>query len=328
MYRPAIQVRSNGLIKYDVWTGATSYTRFDFQQAARQQYDGTLTEHSRKRLMAAVDILIQKNPKRRIYNPISETYHDFNINFTTLTISSTRNLSAREAYDTLLVKYLRYMRDKYNLREYVWKAELQERGQIHYHICGNEFIPWQVIRWKWNSLQKQAGLLNDYAREHKHFNPNSVDIHSVENEEDLLGYVSKEICKTNFYQTACGYACSGVQWDNRQKCYFGYWQEGFGHGPWHYGEWDGNRQCITWQKPGLELVESKLNGKVWDASDSLKISRFSDEMDQETWSRIAAAQRAGRVKTVAAERCEIFKTPLPLKLLSDETLKNYRNYIS
>lgn len=328
MYRPAIQVRSNGLIKYDVWMGSSSYQRFDFQEAARQQYDGTLTAHARKRLISAVDILIQRNPKRWVYNPISETHHEFSINLTTLTIASNRLLSAREAYDTLLVKYLRYMRDKYGLREYVWKAELQERGQIHYHICGNQFVPWQVIRWKWNSLQKQAGLLNDYAREHKNFNPPSTEIKTVEKEEDILGYVSKEIAKTNFYSLANGYAASGVQWDKRNKCYFGYWQEGLGNGPWHYGEWDGNRKCITWEKEGLELVEPKLNGKIWDASELLKISRFADEMDNETWNRIAAAKRAGQVRVIETDKCEIFKTEEPLELLSTPFLKNYRTYIS
>jgi hypothetical protein len=328
MYRPAIQVRSNMLVKYDVWTGPSIHQRFNFREAIRQQYEGTLTAHARKRLMSAVDILIQRNPTRKIYNPISQTEHDFSINFTTLTIASPRLVSAREAYDVLLSRYLRYMRDKYDVREYVWKAELQERGQIHYHLLTNQFIPWQVIKWKWNSLQKQAGLLDDWARQHKNFNPNSTDIHTVEKEEGVLEYISKEIGKTNFYSLANGSAASGVWWDNYAKVYVGNWQDGGEKGQWHYGEWDGDRKCITSAREGMELVEPKLNGKIWDASDALKISRFADEMDDETWSRIAQGKRDGKIKEVAVERCEVFKMAKPLQYLSNNMLKNYREYLS
>lgn len=328
MYRPAIQVRSNMLVKYDVWTGASTHKRFDFKEAIRQQYEGTLTQHARKRLLSAIDILIQRNPTHRIYNPISESEHDFSINFITLTIASNRMIEAREGYDALLSKWIRYMRDKYGVKEYVWKAELQERGQLHYHVATNQFIPWQVIRWKWNSLMKQEGLLNDYAREHGNFNPNSVDVHAVESEEDILGYISKEIAKTNFYHLANGSAASGVRWDNDAKVYVGNWQDGGENGSWHYGEWDGNRNCISWQKPGMELVEPKLNGRIWDASEILKVSRFADEMDNETWNRIAEGKRAGKIREIGVERCEVFKMPKPLEYLSTNMLKNYRQYLS
>jgi hypothetical protein len=328
MYRPAIQVRSNGLIKYDVWTGPTLHKRFDFREAIRLQYDGTLTGHARKRLMSAVDIMIQRNPKRRIYNPISETHHDFSISFATLTIASDNLVTAREGYDLLLSKWLRYMRDKYNVREYVWKAELQQRGQLHYHVMCNEFIPWQVLRWKWNSLQKQAGLLNSYARQHGNFNPNSTDIHKVEKEDDILSYISKEIGKTNFYSLANGSAAANVYWDVDNKMYIGNWQEGGENGKWHYGEWDGNRECLSWNKEGMQLVEAKLNGKIWDASERLKVSRFADEMDDETWRNISQAKREGKVREIGTDRCEIFKTNKPLKLLSTKMLENYRQYLA
>lgn len=328
MYVPVIQVRSNSLVKYDAWTGSSTHQRYDFAESERQPYAGGFSPHARKRLMSAIDILIQRNPTRTIYNPISQTEHQFNINFTTLTISSDNLIGARRAYDELLSKWLRYMRDKYDLREYVWKAELQERGQLHYHVCGNQFIPWQVIRWKWNSLQKKAGLLNDYARKNGNFNPNSTDIHAVEKQEDLLGYISKEIGKDSFAGCENGWRVSGVWFDKEAKKYLGWIEDGYMTEQWKYFEWNPDRTPASWPDPKLKLVEVQLDAKAWDASERLKVSRFAEVMDDLTWKRIAEGLRKNKVKKIETERCEVFKTTKPLQLLSDDFLQKYRSYLA
>ena len=75
------------------------------------------------------------------------------------------------------------------------KAELQERGQVHYHLTVNSFIHWQEIQNKWNKLQHKAGYLDDFAKKHRHYKPNSTDVHSVKNVKDIEAYLVKYICK-------------------------------------------------------------------------------------------------------------------------------------
>lgn len=324
---PAIQVRSNGLIRYDVWTGESKHTRYDFSECEREPYDGSFTDHARKRLMSAIDILIQRNPTRKIWNPISESEHDFSINFITLTIASDIAIGARQGYDLLLSKWIRYMRDKYGMKEYVWKAELQQRGQIHYHILSNCFIPWQVIRWKWNKVQREAGLLDDWAREHHNFNPNSTDIHVMEKLDNVMDYISKEIGKDGFAGMENGYRVSGVWFDKDTQQYIGNWEDGFMSNNWKYGEWKPNLEMKSWPEKGFGLVKHKLDGRIWDAAERLKMKRFSDIIDDATEKIIAAAIRKGGAKKIGADRCEIIKAKNPLSLLSAETLKNYRQYI-
>jgi len=327
MYRPFIQVRSNALIKYDGWCGDTHHNRYNLQVAPHQPYNGEFSDHARRRLMSAIDILVQRNPSRQIFNTVSETWHPFNINFTTLTIASPYNISARTGYDQLLSKYIRYMRDKYGLKEYVWKAELQQRGQLHYHLCGNVFIPWYTIRWKWNKVQREAGLLNDYARKYGDFNPNSTDVHVVENQKDIYQYVSKEICKSTFLSTDYGALVKDIKFDKSQKIYTGQVEEEPGSDSWVYCEWTGDKKCITFPLRENKLVEPKLNGRIWDASEKLKMSRFKDEMDSTTWSLIRSAERDGKVKTFGMEKCEVIKHDKPLELLSPLFRKKYEAYI-
>ena len=146
--------------------------------------------------MRSIDLLLQKSPERIIYNPISKNWHPFRINFVTLTISDKRNIDAREAYEKLLKPYLRKLR-QYGQISYVWKAELQKRGQLHYHITTNCFIPWQSIRTDWNKIQRRAGFLETYGYRFGHYDANSTDIHSVKHVRDLSAYMAKYITKEN-----------------------------------------------------------------------------------------------------------------------------------
>jgi hypothetical protein len=208
VFYPQVQVRSNSLIIFDVSDppprrGDTSNLK------GKATYSGTVTTHTAKRIRSALDILLQRSPNRRILNPVSNTEHDFRISFATLTVSDPKNLTAREAYDRLLARYLRYLKEKAGMVDYLWKAELQQRGQIHYHLITNIFVDYRTCRWKWNQLQKREGLLQDYARRHGNFNPNSTDIHSVQSVRNIEAYISKYICKNTQNQTAT----KGKVWD-------------------------------------------------------------------------------------------------------------------
>jgi hypothetical protein len=87
------------------------------------------------------------------------------------------------------------MRRTKKINTYIWKAELQKNGQIHYHITTPTFINYQEIRDKWNNLQRSAGLLDKYIEAKGHANANSTDVHSVKNIKDLSAYLIKYIAK-------------------------------------------------------------------------------------------------------------------------------------
>jgi len=132
-----IQIRENLLMVYTLPVECQKGNSQNFQTPS---YSGQVTDHTRKRAMRAIDMLLQKSPERIIYNPVSKNWHPFRINFITLTISDKTNICAADAYQNLLKPYLRKLR-KYGRIPYVWKAELQQRGQLHYHITTNCFIP-------------------------------------------------------------------------------------------------------------------------------------------------------------------------------------------
>lgn len=196
---PHFQIRANGVVVY--WLPINHRgKRFDLEHPAKVTYSGKVTGHVKRRLMSSLDLMLQRS-YQKVANMSNLSQADFEdrpeifMNFITLTIASQTNMEVRECYDKLLKPFLRYMKRKEGMDEYVWKAEYQKRGQVHYHLATNIYIDWQKIRWYWNKLQRKERLLDKFAKKFGHFNPNSTDIHTMRKVTDALAYMSKEMCK-------------------------------------------------------------------------------------------------------------------------------------
>lgn len=68
------------------------------------------------------------------------------------------------------------------------------------------------------------------------------------------------------------------------------------------------------------------NGKIWDCSDDLKMSRFSDFLDWETWDKIQDGIQHGFVEIVELDRCTVYKMAEPKAALSDSLLTGYEEH--
>jgi hypothetical protein len=193
VFEPQIQVRNNCFLLYYLPTVRPGRS---YQQPTKPAYSGGVTAHSVKRMRSAIDILVQISPVKTIYNPVTKVFMPFTLNFVTLTIATGKSLEASFCHKNLLEPFLRKMRNMGTF-SYVWKLELQKRGQIHYHLASNMFLPWQDIRSTWNNLQRKNRLLDEYAKKHGHFNANGTDVHALTNVRDVEAYMAKYLSKTN-----------------------------------------------------------------------------------------------------------------------------------
>lgn len=173
--------------------------RFKFNKSeSKKPYSGKVTTHSQRRIRKAVQILVQKSNWQQVYNPITMKAFRFKLTFITLTIPDLANgLSGKESYKLLLKPFIQTMQRVHGMRDYIWKAELQQRGTIHYHITTNTFINYMHIKKRWNQLLDKAGLMQDYKEKHGHSNPNSTDVHKVYNDDNIESYLEKYISKDN-----------------------------------------------------------------------------------------------------------------------------------
>jgi hypothetical protein len=136
------------------------------------------------------------SPKRKVYNSVVGKWVDHTLSFITLTIpGGSKHLTAKEGHKLLLEKWIRIMRKKYGMTTYIWKAELQQNGQLHYHITTPAWILYTNIKDHWNNLMSEAGLLVDYLKEHENRMPNSTDVHAVYKIKNIQSYLIKYIAK-------------------------------------------------------------------------------------------------------------------------------------
>ena len=157
------------------------------------------------------------------------------ISFLTLTLQSPQRHSDKEIKKLCLNQFLTEIRADYGVKKYIWKAEKQKNGGLHFHILTDTFLPWIEIRDKWNRIINKLGYVHEYSKRmrkmsfedyrklrwnerklksvsvsekmkiikkaylkgkrEKWRNPNSVDIESVKKMRNVGAYIGKYMSK-------------------------------------------------------------------------------------------------------------------------------------
>ena len=87
------------------------------------------------------------------------------------------------------------MQRKHGMRTYIWKAEYQSNGQLHYHILTPSWIHYEKIRNDWNNTLEQHGFLSQWRKNYGQKVPNSTDIHAVYKLKNIEAYLMKYLSK-------------------------------------------------------------------------------------------------------------------------------------
>lgn len=198
------------------------------EQFKNNSNNGKMSDITKKKIARAIDYLVYlAQPKR-----LPHTKHGkglfFRLNFVTLTLSSEQIHSDNEIQNHVFRPFLMALGRNWKVRNYVWRAEKQNNGSIHYHIVTDKFIPWNELRNVWNRCQQNLGYVTRYRenqilwhREGFHFrqelapkwgrsaqlkayyegcrhdwnSPNSTDIHSLRRISNVKAYFVKYMTK-------------------------------------------------------------------------------------------------------------------------------------
>lgn len=192
---------------------------------------GVLSASAKKNLKNCVGYLILRTQKK--YATSKNKYPNVSnkIGFITLTLPSEQKHIDTEIKDKCLNQFLVELRKNYNITEYVWRAEKQYNGSIHFHILVNKFIPHSEIRERWNRIIDKFGYVERYRNKFKDLtfrefiqvqpirqkkghrmedrirqyqrgketnwsSPNSTDIHNLKHVDNAARYISKYVSKS------------------------------------------------------------------------------------------------------------------------------------
>lgn len=195
---PFVQIRNQSLVIYNRFNGKRK--KSIFQKTGNnlkniKKYQGKMTIGTQKRMTRAINLMVAASQKKVVFNPILNRNVNFQLSFITLTIPDNTFISLRDAHKFLLEPFIKWLRQNHDMKLYVWKAECQKRGQLHYHLTADCFVHYQELRNKWNQLLNRMSLMEDYKSVFGNCNPNSTDIHNVKKVRDLAAYLIKYFTK-------------------------------------------------------------------------------------------------------------------------------------
>lgn len=206
VYRPPIYAGNNFYIRPTYVVSLPEYVkpggsrpklhRNSRKNLESNDHKGQLSQKAAQKIKNAVNWLVQASKPKRVYDAKSKRHFFFRVNFITLTIPACENIpSDHFVKSQVFHPWLMYASKFFKLKNYVWRAEVQKNGMIHFHLVTDAFIHHKRIRKSWNKLLKEKGLLTDFTARHGHDNPNSTDVHSVKGVNNLGAYISKYVSK-------------------------------------------------------------------------------------------------------------------------------------
>jgi hypothetical protein len=198
-----------------------------FLKSSRQG-NGYLSTQAKKRLKLAIEYFLHLNKPVNGKSGYSGQHYNKKITFITLTLPSkqihTDNEIKKECLNQFLIELSRY----HKVTQYVWRAEYQINGNIHFHILANNYVIWTDVRNRWNRIVNKLGYVNRYGDEQREFHkngfklrsemlnnwpaekqkkayergirldwrdPNSTDIHSIHGITNIKAYLTKYLTK-------------------------------------------------------------------------------------------------------------------------------------
>lgn len=166
-------------------------------------HDGRISTKGRKRLENHIAWLLYFAKSKKVTDHESGKTFYFKINFITLTLPSKQQHPDKEITKRCLKNFIDVCAKQVDLKRYIWRAEAQANGNIHYHLITDVYIHHKLIRKWWNQSVELLGYVSEYQKKFHNSNPNSIDVHSVKHVNRLSSYLSKYMAKER------SFACIG-----------------------------------------------------------------------------------------------------------------------
>jgi len=140
-----------------------------------------------------------------------------------------QKFSDKDIKSKVLNQFLTELREVYKVNDYLWKAETQKNGNIHFHLTTNVYLPALEIRERWNRCLNKIGIIDyyhekfsrmsfddyrsyrlavdgklqlkaikkayEFGKKTNWLSPNSTDIHSTKRIVNMAAYLTEYICK-------------------------------------------------------------------------------------------------------------------------------------
>lgn len=196
---PMLQVRRNKVIEYQIteWNSyAKSEEQLELINNTKSAYSGEITESGKKRMKRCLLLWAEALELFNVKYRHEVKANERKLVFLTLTLSAVQVHPDQEIKSKILKPFMRWLRENQECTNYIWKAEVQKNGNIHFHVILDQFVAKDEIRCKWNECQDNLGYHERYQRKFGSKEAPSTQIEIVENQEQIERYIGKYISKS------------------------------------------------------------------------------------------------------------------------------------
>ncbi len=243
---PVMKVSSSYIVTYSQYQGyRSSKNRHDLKQynTADRTYNGYMSPNTKRQVTQYLTTWIDSVIRFRSYK--TKIDHDKNIKLTFITLT----LPSKQLHEDNFIKrncltpFIEKLKSQHDVKNYFWRAEAQENGNIHFHLIVDKKINWESIQVLWNQFMDKYGYIQNYrenqilfhkkgfkvrtellkkwdynhqlaayikGEENNWSNPNSTDIHSLKGIRNVASYITKYCCKEDGHRPIKGriHGCS------------------------------------------------------------------------------------------------------------------------
>jgi len=192
-------------------------------------HKGKISKKARKKISTALDYMMYLAKPKVIPEGYRGQGLKFKICFVTLDLPSRQVHTDGQIISLVMEPMLNYFRKHYHVTNYIWRAEKQKNGNLHFHVILDKFIDKYELRRAWNKYLQNLGYVTAYKKNQldwhnngftvrkkllKHWpeqaqreaylqgmkedwnNPNTTDIHSTKRIKNLKKYLCKYLTKS------------------------------------------------------------------------------------------------------------------------------------
>lgn len=150
--------------------------------------NGEISSKANKHIKNAVNWLLASTKLKRVYRRSDNTHFFFRLAFFTLTLPSKQKHTDNKIKSEALQPFITYARNRWGMKNYLWRAEAQKNGNIHFHFTTDIFIHHAELNRIWNLQLLKLGYIGGKP---------STEIHTVRKVKNLGAYLAKYMSKND-----------------------------------------------------------------------------------------------------------------------------------
>jgi len=193
---PMLTVKPSHLVLWDSFPSRHRPVAAWVHRPERPLYERfEISSQEAKKIEEKIKYMLMLCKSKWTWNKVDKKWFLFKCGFITLTLSDVQKHSDQWIKKNMLNDFLTRLRQMHSVNMYLWRAETQSNGNIHFHILINRFVHWKTVRKIWNGIQKKHGYLDLFFSKKGNYDANSTDIHSIRKIRNLSAYIAKYMKK-------------------------------------------------------------------------------------------------------------------------------------